>query len=161
MGIVFSQNALDSVAAMLANPSRERSEEEKAYDAAVKSAEALILPEGHKQKPIDAHSLKYKPKRIYAITTYAASARYGGKRTVGVFDWRMAKRIVEKNAGDIFETTYRLAVIEGLFKNWLYGGHGYIEEAYWYLWVGDYETGKYHAISTPPQFEGAVGHGIG
>lgn len=154
--MTISKNAIESVSAALTSP-RQRTEEEVEFDRMVKSCKAK--EKGHRQKPIPTSWGKHKVERLYTVTTMAASARYGGKRTVGVFDWKTANHIVKKNAGDIYEFSYKLVVIEGVIKNYLYAG--LLNEAYWFKWFGDAETGGYKPIEVPEPMIGICNHGIG
>jgi hypothetical protein len=113
----------------------------------------IVKPAGHIQVEGDA-------KRLYTITTIARSDRYGGMRTPCIcssFD--IARDIVENNSCDIYETSYMLAVIEAIIPDVLYGSLP--AEQYWYLWIGDYETGKYIAVEPPDEFKNTTGFGIG
>lgn len=155
--VAVSGNAVASVAAALAGP-RERTDEEKAFDEMVA---AVVIKDGHRQAPPTREVHEHDGVRLYTVTTIAPiapSARYGGTRTPVVCStFESAKSIVEKNKGDIFETTYRLAVIEAVVADWLYGGT--LDEQYWYVWKGDYESGGYVPIERPKQFEGTIGIG--
>lgn len=76
-----------------------------------------------------------------------------------------AKEIVEKNVGDIFECSYRLAVIEATIADRLYGGC--LNERYWYCWKGstDMRRGKgeggYVPIEEPEAYTNTMNIGIG
>ena len=106
---------------------------------------------------------------LYSVTTIVPgwpskeADRYGGKRTpVICTSLDLAKDIVENNRGDIFETTYRYAVIVTVFPDVLYGGVMEDEYAeYWYIWEGDYQTGRYVPSEKPEEYQRAVGWGIG
>lgn len=135
--------------------SRERTPREQEYDARV--AACVLKPAGHVQQPMPEG---ITGNRLYTVTTLAASDRYGGTRTPVICDsFEVAKELVEENAGDIFEMSYRLAVIEAVLPNRLYNIG--LDERYWYKWVGDYETGSYQAIDVPPGYENVMGFGIG
>lgn len=157
--VVISSNALESVAAVLANPNtRERTDQEKAYEEVVKSA---VIKDGHRQAPRSEEVEKHHGQRLYMVTTLARSARFGGKRTVAVCStFEAAQEIVEKNQGDIFECSYHLAVIEGIVADWLYGGD--LDERYWYVWEGTSSDGAYVPIEEPEAFanHGNIG-GVG
>lgn len=152
--VKVSQGAVSSVAAALLQDPKLRTDEERRYDEVVKSC--VPKPCTHSQLPAP----EGVSKRLYTVTTIAASARYGGTRTPVVCDdFEVAREIVERNAGDIFETSYRLAVIEAVVPNQLYGGT--LDEQYWYRWDGPYETGRYVPVERPSAYEGTVGFGIG
>lgn len=152
LGPIISSNAVSSVQAALANPSKERTPDEAAYDEVLRSC--VLKPEGHVQKPSLATFT-----RLYTVTTIASSARFGGTRTVVVCDsFDAARKIVEENHGDIWENSYMLAVIEGVAANRLYT---YLDETYWYRWQGSRENGGYHAIETPEAYKNRYGFGVG
>jgi hypothetical protein len=115
-------------------------------------AACVLKPEGHTQKAGARN-------RLYTVTTIAATESYGGTRCIVVCDsFERAKKIVETNEGDIFETTYWLAVIEAIIPNYLYH---YEDERYWYLWKGTREEGQYLPIHGPKAYENTIGFGIG
>jgi hypothetical protein len=159
----MSANAIASIAAAGRAP-RERSESEKAFDNIVRSAKLKSSP--HAQKPISKEHADHLQgetgmagQRLYTVTTIAASERFGGKRTVAVCStFERAKEMVEQNEGDIYETSYQLAVIEAVASDWLYY---IIDEQYWYVWDGDLDTGGYKPIERPEAYDGCVNIGIG
>jgi hypothetical protein len=160
----MSANMEASVEAMTKDERREAAEAR--YRAMVKAC--TRKPGGHVQQPAPADFVAQGGKRLYTVTTIAASIAYGGTRTVVVCDsFERAKEIVETNEGDIWESSYMLAVIEPVACNWLY--HYFVTsdgvERYWYRWSSkDRETGRpggYEAIETPPGYEQVVGFGIG
>jgi hypothetical protein len=139
---------------------RERTPQEKQYDKMVASC---VRKSGkHRQKRFPK-SLEHRfpgIRRLYTVTTMASSLKYGGTRTPVICDsFKKACRIIEKNAGDVFETTYRLAVVEAVFPNHLYGG--LLDERYWWRWEGSYKEGGYVPIETPKAYENIIGFGIG
>jgi len=149
--VKMSAAALASAQASMASPSRERTDQEKAYDtmlaACVYKAEHVQAPETDTNKG-----------RLYTVTTIASSARYGGVRTPVICDsFARAKEIIESNEGDIWETTYNLIVVEGILPNMLYGGD--LQERYWYKY--DHEAGAYRPIECPPGREDIQGYAIG
>lgn len=152
----INSNALSAVAATLASRGRrERTEEEKAFDATV--ASCVRKKGGHTQKPTTRSGVK----RLYTVTTMAASTRYGGNRTVVVCDsFKKAEGIVLGNYGDIYEFSYQLCVIEAIACNRLYA---YLDEAYWYRWYGDPNKrgSGYRAIHTPKVYANTFGFGVG
>ena len=164
----ISQNAINSVAAAISNKSRARTPEEVEFDNCVSNV--IHKSTGHRQRRIKLHKankpafnkalFKMAGRRLYTVTTIAASARYGGIRTPVVCDsFKAAKRIVELNGVGIYETTYQLAVIESIIPNWLYYSLG---EQYWYVWKGSCETGKYVPIEAPERYINSSGlSGIG
>ncbi len=158
--VIVSSPAVSSVAAVL----RGKSEEDKAKEAEFDRMLARCRRKrgGHVQLPppkTTANAKRYKMTRLYAITTIAALPRYGGTRTVVICDdFSKARRIVEENHGDIYETSYDLAVIEATIANWLYRP---IHEQYWYRWYGTREKGGYQAIHVPPGYEGTCAFGVG
>jgi hypothetical protein len=151
--VKVSGNALASVSAVLASGGlHKRSDAEKAYDEVIRGVK--LKRKGHVQKPAVVGVV-----RLYTVTTIASSARYGGTRTVAVCtSFERAREMVEENVGDIFELSYRLAVIEGLIADHLYGGLDH--EQYWYVWKGD-QDGSYKPIEVPAAYENVVGIGIG
>lgn len=150
----LSRNAVTSVKAVLRGTPG-RTEAEKEYDESVKGAKRLA---GHRQRPLPKG---FVGKRLYTITTIAASARYGGTRTVAVCDsLARAREIVKSNEGDIFECSYLLAVIEAIACNCLYPQVNPSEQ-YWFRWEGDSRTGRYLPIKTPPGYENTFGFGVG
>jgi hypothetical protein len=158
--VLVSGNALSSVAAVFRGMTDEDRAKKEEFDRRVEACRRkrgghvqarLVLPKAHK---------KYKATRLYSITTIASLPRYGGTRTVVICDdFKRARTIVEENRGDIFETSYRLAVIEPTMANWLY--YHLPEKPYWYRWYGTHATGSYKAIHTPPGYEGVVCFGVG
>ena len=150
--VQISGNAVASVQAALSPRTREDEDAERQYDDTV--ASCVEKPGGHVQwdKPDNV------PVRLYTVTTIAASARYGGTRTVVVCDsFEAARAIVEKNYGDIWECSYMLAVIEAVAANQLYR---HLDEQYWYRWVGD-RQGGYQAVERPARYRNVCGFGIG
>ncbi len=109
------------------------------------------------------------PPTLFSVTTIVPgwpseeSRRFGGKRTpIICTSLEIAKDVIERNVGDIFETTYRYAVITTIFPDVLYSYRGQEEyKEYWYVWEGDYETGKYVPCEKPKEYEKIVGWGIG
>lgn len=163
--VIISSNAISSVATVLANPSKERTEEEVRFDKIV--AGCVRLRGRHKQKPKPTGKHVGRAKRLYTVTTLAASSRFGGRRTVAIYDsFDQAVELVTGNHGDIYEYSYKLCVIEGVLCNRLYGT---LNEAYWFKWYGtvskdSWEHSRYDgykAIRTPKEYEGICGHGIG
>jgi hypothetical protein len=153
--VVISSSVLKSVAAALSAPTRERTEQEKAYDEVVRS---VIIKDGHRQAERPKEMAEHGGQRLYMVTTIASSDRYGGTRTpVICTSFERAKEIVETNEGDIFECSYMLVVIEAVVADWLYGGH--LNEQYWYVWKGDVETGNYCPIERPKAFESTINIG--
>lgn len=137
--------------------SRERSEEEKRYDEVVKSV--VLLKGEHVQAPPTEELISNNGKRLYSVVTIAASNRYGGTRTVTVCDFDRAREIVETNEGDIWECSYRLALIEGFVAGWLYYHLG---EEYWYVWKQqEGEDGRYVPIEKPEAYREYIGFGVG
>jgi len=132
---------------------------EGVFDLAVR--DAIVKPQGHVQYPLPKG---FEGQRYYSVTTIARNASFGGTRTVVICDsFEAAKEIVEKNRGDIFETSYMLAVIEAIAINRLYfyftTENG--SEQYWYRWAGDYMRGKYEPIEVPKPYAMIVGWGVG
>lgn len=153
MDVKVSQAAVAGVVATLSAPSKERTEAEKEYDAIV--ASCVRRPGGHEQK-----SAPPDTKRLYTVTTIAASARFGGTRTPVICDsFDEACDIVESNAGDIFETTYKLVVVEAIVPNALYGGD--LDERYWWKWEGSHADGGYVAIEAPEALADRTGFAVG
>ncbi len=162
--VVMSAASLESTAAALAAPTNGRTDAEKRFDEIVMSAKRK--PDGHTQKPVSEKHQEHlkgakgmEGQRLYTVTTMAASARYGGTRTVAVCStFEHAKEMVEKNQGDINETSYDFAIIEAVAVDWLY----YIlNESYWYVWEGDHETGGYQPIEIPEAYASMCCFGIG
>lgn len=155
MKVVTSANAEESVAAVLTKDPR-RDEAEARYRATVKACKPK--PEGHIQRRAEEEFVRQGGVRLYTVTTIAASAAYGGTRTVVVCDsFDRAREIVEKNEGDIWESSYMLAVIEPVAVNWLY--HYFEGEVYWYRY--DVEKERYEVVEIPPGYENIVGFGVG
>jgi hypothetical protein len=106
---------------------------------------------------------------LYSVTTVVSgwpsreSQKYGGKRTpIICTSLRLAKRIVEENLGDIFETTYKYVVIETVFPNILYSFRQQSKyKQLWYRWEGRYKTGKYVPCEVPIEYARTIGWGIG
>lgn len=161
-GPLLSNSAMSSVAAVLAStPNEGRTEYQKLYDAAVMGA--VEKPEGHKQDPVEDPA---RVKRLYTVTTIASGPAYGGTRTWGVFDkFELACETVEMNDGDIFENSYMFAVVEAIACNCIFGAvaldEGEEPEQYWYVWVGDPQTGRYCPIQRPAMFDGVINFGVG
>lgn len=134
----------------MSNPSRERTDEERAFDEIVRS---VVVKDGHRQAPPTPEVVDYDGQRFYMVTTMASSRRYGGIRSPVICStFQRAKEIVEKNEGDIYECSYSLAVIEAVVVDWLYGG--LLNEQYWYVWKGSPEDGAYVPIERPARFDG-------
>ena len=111
----------------------------------------------HQLEPAPKQVLKYNGTRLFTVTTIAASSRFGGTRTVMVtssFD--RAREVIETNEGDIFETSYRLAVIDTIVDGWLYHTSN---ARYWYMWVGSVGEGGYQPIEEPGEYNGIVSVG--
>lgn len=146
--VSWSDNAISSVAASLANRGKGRSEEEKAYDELLKTC--VLKPEGHTRSSLDQGY-------IFTVTTIAPSQRYGGTRTPMVcssFD--VAREYIENNIGDLYEYSYSLAVIEIIVVDHLYNGD--IKDSYWYKWI---DKIGYQAIETPESFKNRTFQPIG
>jgi len=146
----FSNAALSSVAAVLANPKPDEKEKAQIEEYRALVNRCVVKPEGHTQQEHKG----YKGTRLYTVTTIAPSARYGGVRTPIICDnFEFAKKVVEENLGDIYELSYSLAVIEAVEANHMYS---HLEEAYWYVWISDGtprpHDGRYHACETPPEY---------
>lgn len=156
---VFSANDVTSAVAVVSNKRKERSSEEKEFDKIVRSC---VRKRSHKQDLYpNKNRTRRKAKRLYSVTTLSASSRFGGRRTVAIYDnFDMAVESVEKNYGDIYEYSYSLCVIEAVFCNYLYGCS---EECYWYKWYGSPERkgSGYKPIHTPKAYESICGFGIG
>jgi hypothetical protein len=152
---MMSKSADISFKAVLQHGLRGRTDEEKRFDAIVESC--VFKTHEHAQMPAPKEVAKQKGVRLYTVTTMSGSARYGGTRTVTVCDnFQRAKEIIEKNEGDLFETTYQLAVIDTIVAGWLYY---VIDEQYWFCWVGDAKDGCYKAIERPAAYENMIGVG--
>ena len=96
-------------------------------------------------------------RHLFAITTIAKSDKFGGTRTpVVCTTLARAKEIIETNEGDIWESSYMLAVIEAVVPDHLYD---YTHESYWYRW--DLEKKCYEAIECPPEYKNTMGFGVG
>jgi hypothetical protein len=153
--VVVSQNAIASVEAVPKHGDRTRSDEEKHYDAVLKTC--VLQSGGHAQKPASNVIIRHQGKRLYTVTTIASSARFGGTRVVTVCDtFERAQEIIETNEGDIFECSYSLVVIDTVVAGWLYFN---LDEQYWYLWVGSAHDGRYKAINRPKAYENTIGIG--
>jgi len=134
----------------------ERTPREKEFDAIV--ASVVRKAAGHVQSipPPYAHG----EKRLYSVTTLAASPRYGGMATpVICTTFKRACEIVEDNEGDLFETSYKLVVIEAFLADCLYSSVS--GEQYWYVWEGNCEDGKYVPIERPEAYAMTCGWGVG
>ncbi len=101
--------------------------------------------------------------KLYSVITIESAPspeerqRLAGKRTVAICTKiENAKEIVEKNVGDIFETSYTYAVIVEVESDLLYGGLALPYPELWYQWEGDVETGRYVAIEKPVEYERIV-----
>lgn len=131
----------------------DRTEEEQRYDKIV--AACALKPAGH-VSPMDAID------RIYTVTTVASSPRYGGTRTVAVCTtFSRAREIVETNEGDIWEYSYKLAIIEVARADCLYGGVGFADSEegvtqFWYRWEGERDGGAYQPIEIPEDYRGII-----
>lgn len=102
-------------------------------------------------------------KYVYTITTFARSAKYGGQRTpIVCSSFEFANKVVSENIGDIWETSYQLAVIESVLIDCLYGS--FDGNKYWYIWErngDDTYDGQYVPIEEPEEFKNTCGFGIG
>lgn len=149
--MVASANASNSVAAVLSK--KDDSEEVAAFDKMVRGCRPI--PRHRQKRPLKRHQ---GATRLFTLTTLAASDRYGGTRCVAVYDnFKFAQRCVLKNCGDIWETTYDLAVIEVIHANSLYGG--FTNEQYWYRW--NRRKKGYEPIERPDRYKQTVGFGVG
>jgi hypothetical protein len=129
---------------------------EKEFDERVKAC--VPKPGGHEQMPVPEDFIKHDGKRLYTVTTMAASISFGGTRTVAVCDsFERAKEMIEHNEGDLWEHSYMLAVIEPVAANWLY--YVFPDERYWYRW--NLERACYEPIEVPPGYESMFCFGIG
>lgn len=82
---------------------------------------------------------------------------HGGSRTFGWWEtFEKAKQVVEENAYDIHECSYKYAVIEKI-ANGMLGGFMDGYEEHWYEWV----EGKYVAIDKPKLLKSIVGWSLG
>lgn len=139
----ISNAAINSVAAIV----RGDLEINPAYAAALKLAKRI---ERHIEKPLPVGSTT---RCAYTLTTIASAERYGGTRTVAIFDeFAAAEAHVLGNWGDLFECSYDFAVIEALALNELYAGLDLYRSQYWYMWQGDYPSGAYAPIEKPEPF---------
>lgn len=95
--------------------------------------------------------------KLYAVVTIYENTF--DDRCVGVFSTlEIARDIVERNALDIYERSYKYAVIEEKEIDHLYPHGG---EQYWYEWQGDPDTGKYVSCERPDKYKNTSGFGIG
>ncbi len=150
MSLIVNSSAVDSVKAIL-----------NKIDDSAEIAEFQKLVRGC--RPIEKHRLApcaktYKKyRRLFSLTTLAASERYGGKRCVAIYDdFQKAQRAVFENHGDIFEYSYTLAVIEPIYANVLYS---YSARAYWFRWSK--KKKGYEPIQTPERYKNTCGVGVG
>ncbi|HEY4490081.1 MAG TPA: hypothetical protein VJC12_02395 [Candidatus Paceibacterota bacterium] len=113
---------------------------------------------------IGIHRIRRKKDALilYSVTTIVPgypneeSQRKGGKRTVAICTTlKRAREIIESNEGDIFETSYRYVVIEGITADALYCYHP--GKQYWYHWKGTSEKGKYIRGRRPKEFGRIIG----
>lgn len=127
-----------------------------------KALEGAVVKGPHIEKPLRGQWAKGgEPKRLYTLTTLSIHAMYGGERTIAICDsFEEANHIVIENMGDIWETSYGLAVVESVIANALYGGIGE-RDAYWYRYWGNARTGGYQPIETPECYRSIQGWGIG
>ena len=124
------------------------SEEESSYDTIVSSVERC---ERH-TKP------ECEEGMLWSVTTIARSPLYGGTRCVAVCrSFERAVEIVETNEGDIWETTYKLAVIEGVEPDRLYPTSSDLQ--FWFVW--NRESRTYVPIRVPAAYEFTFGIGLG
>lgn len=154
--LTMARSALNSVEAVLGGPPPgQQTAAEREYDAVVASVTGRAA---HEQAPAPRWLEEQGIARLYTVTTIAASARYGGTRTpVVCSSWERAREIVEANEGDIWESSYMLAVIEAVAADCLYGGG--LDERYWYAW--DLGEGRYRPVEPPAAYAGQCGFGIG
>lgn len=94
--------------------------------------------------------------RIYTVTTLHFSDQMYGRspRTVAWYpSLETAQQSVVDNWGDIWETTYRYAVIEELEP----GLYPRVVAEHWYEWIED----RYRPCAKPTQLEGVSHFSIG
>lgn len=115
-------------------------------------------PHRLKKIPIDSQT-GVKPQQLYAVTTIAPHAMFGGDRTPVICStFKTAKRYLENNVFDLWEYSYHLAVIESFEPNAIYGGY---RKAYWFRFVGTDSSGGYRSIKTPARYKRSFGFGVG
>lgn len=152
--VKFSTEELTQIASECADEDEGRTAREKEYDEILRTV--VLKPGGHVPAPLPEKVAKHGGKRLYAVTTIASSARYGGTCTPVVCDdFEIANKIVLENQGDIWEHSYMLVVIEATVCNWLYSN--IFEEQYWYMW----QDGGYKPIECPEVYRSSFGFGIG
>lgn len=138
---------MSSVMAAMQQKTEQEEAEIKAFNKMAMAAKPLTGQ--HRQRPIPKSMRKYirTDNRLYTVTTIAASARYGGTRTPGIFTtFQKAIDCVLNNYVDIYECSYRLACVEAVVPNGLYS---LLFEQYWFRWVGTPDAGRYVPIRKP------------
>lgn len=98
-----------------------------------------------------------KPPTIYTVSTiHFRDSQYGSSpRTVGWFpDLDTATQCVRENWGDIWETTYDYAVIEGVTPG-LYTTEG--NDEHWFQW----KDNAYQPCDKPEQVAGVISFSMG
>jgi hypothetical protein len=147
MTTVFSATVMKGLSEMR-DPPKEEEEGEESYDSIVAGVERC---ERHIEPKCDEEML-------WSVTTIARSAMYGGTRCVAVcLSFDRAMQIVESNEGDIWETTYQLAVIEGVYPDQLYPTTPELQ--FWFVW--DRKSRSYVPIRVPTAYESTYGFGLG
>lgn len=108
----------------------------------------------HRLYPI--HRIDGDP--MYTVTTIARTEEVGGTRTVAfTTTLKRAKEIVETNEGDLYEMSYRWAVIEEAWADNLYGIGTRKATQWWYQWKSEgkdpngWPLGHYEALESPPE----------
>jgi hypothetical protein len=129
-----------------------RTPAEQEFDAAVTEARLnQIQQQLEPSKEIDM---------LFAVTTIAASSKYGGTRCVAICrSFSRAKDIIESNEGDIFEYSYELAVVEAVRPDGVYGTPVLeLPDMGQWWWVWD---GRYLPCKAPEMFSSRFGFGVG
>jgi len=118
---------------------------EDEYSEAIRSS--VLKLKGHRKK-------RSTKKKFFAIVTIAKHDRFGGTRTVAIFDsFQKAKNIIENYGYYIWENSYNLCLIEAVEMNRIYGACS--GEQYWYKWYTDKES--YSPIEIPEVYKCTVG----
>lgn len=105
--------------------------------------------------------LKEGIKTLTVKEIYDILHRQQHTRTVGFYhDINEAIMCVEENACDIYEGSYKHAVIE-VSGPGLYSSGVFIDQEIWFEWQGDWESGGYVRIDKPECVKNIVGFGIG
>lgn len=108
--------------------------------------------------PYGGHKPKDEEKRFSCKDIYEYLHNQQDSRTPGYFfKLEDAIECVEENWGDIYEGSYKHAVIETVGQ----GMYPHIREEIWFEWQGTWDEGGYKRIDKPKSTKCTVNWGLG